>query len=131
MIFGVGIDLVRISRMEAAIGRWGGRLMDRLFTAREQEYCLRYRQPAPHFAARFAAKEATIKALGWPRDAPFGWAEVETINDPSGRPHLSMTGHVRTVATRLGVEQICVSLSHDRDYAIAYVMVTQGTVGAR
>jgi holo-[acyl-carrier protein] synthase len=126
MILGVGIDLVQISRIGEVIARWKGRFLDRIFTPAEQAYCFRHREPSPHFAARFAAKEAMVKALGWNRDDPFSWSEIETVNDASGRPHLQMSGQVRLVADRLGVARVWVSLSHDHDYAVAHVMLTQG-----
>jgi len=122
-IVGVGIDLVRISRFEKIAARWETRLFSRIFTEDEQDYCLRYRSPYPHLAARWAVKEATVKALRWDRSVAFGWREIETVNDASGRPSVRMTGAIRRQADHLGVAQIHVSLSHDHDYAIASVIL--------
>jgi len=120
-IIGVGIDLVNVSRFEKIAARWETRLLSRIFTEDEQTYCLRHRNPYPHFAARWAVKEATVKALRWDRSVAFGWREIETVNDASGRPSVRMTGAIRRQADHLGVSQIHVSLSHDHDYAIASV----------
>ena len=120
-IIGVGIDLVNISRFEKIAARWETRLLSRIFTEDEQAYCLRHRNPYPHFAARWAVKEATVKSLRWDRSVAFGWREIETVNDASGRPSVRMTGTIRRQADHLGVSQIHVSLSHDHDYAIASV----------
>jgi len=126
-IVGVGIDLVRISRFEKIAARWKTRFFSRIFTEGEQAYCLRHRNAYPHFAARWAVKEATVKALRWDRSAAFGWQEIETVNDASGLPSVRMTGAIRREADRLGVAQIHVSLSHDPDYAIASVMLLSET----
>ncbi len=120
-MIGTGIDLVNLSRFEEIAARWEARFLSRIFTDEEQDYCLKRRYPYPHLAARWAVKEATVKALRLDRSVAFGWREIETVNDASGRPAVRMTGAIRREADHLGVTQIHVSLSHDHDYAIASV----------
>ena len=120
-MIGVGIDLVNISRVEKISARWETRFLSRIFTEDEQDYCRKRRNPHPHLAARWAVKEAAVKALRLDRSVTFNWREIETVNDVSGRPLVRMTGAIRRQADHLGVAQIHVSLSHDRDYAIASV----------
>lgn len=113
MIYALGIDIIEIDRIREAMRR-RPRLAFRLFTARERAYCEKRGDPAVHFAARFAAKEATAKAVGrWLR-----WQEVEVVNEPTGRPTISLTGEA---AARARGGQVIVSLSHSRDYAVACV----------
>ena len=125
-VIGVGIDLVNISRFEKISTRWEKPFLSRIFTEDEQTYCLQRRNPYPHLAARWAVKEATVKALRLDRSVAFGWREIETVNDASGRPSVRMTGAIRRQADRLGVAQIHVSISHDHDYAIASVTLLSG-----
>ena len=114
MIHSLGIDIIEIERIRQALQRWP-RLAPRLFTERERAYCDRRADPAPCYAARFAAKEATAKALG----RALRWHEVEIQADPSGRPHLSLTGDAAELAQG---SQLLLSLSHSRDYAVACVV---------
>lgn len=125
MIVGVGVDLVKISRIRAAAERWGNRFLARVFTDRERAYARRRREPAPHLAGRFAAKEAVFKALGvgWRRGVR--WREVEVVNNPQGKPELVLTGQTKRLSETLGVTAMHVSLSHDSDYAIAEVLLVR------
>ena len=116
MLSSVGIDIIEIGRIREAMGRRPG-LAARLFTARERAYCESKSDPAPHYAARFAAKEATAKALGrWLR-----WQEVEVTRDPDGRPGIALTGEAAQLAQVSQGGRLLVSLSHSRDYAVACV----------
>lgn len=126
MVIGIGIDTVQIGRFEQAVARRGERLLDRLFTAAEQERFASHPSPGRHLAARFAAKEAAFKALrtGWGQGV--AWQEVEIVGggrQPSG---LVFSGRARDVAARLGITQTLVSLTHDGDYAMACVIATDG-----
>lgn len=115
----LGIDIVDIARLEERMTRWP-RLVDRLFTAGEQEYCLSRPHPAQHFAARVAAKEATFKALGtgWPA---VSWTEVEVASgEKRGRPSLILTGEAARIA---GESTALVSLAHDAGVAVAEVLL--------
>jgi holo-[acyl-carrier protein] synthase len=122
----LGIDIVQIDRIRQALRR-RPRLAARLFTDRERTYCERRADPAPHYAARFAAKEAAAKAIGrWLR-----WQEVEVVNDSAGRPNLEFHGDAARLAGTAKGGQALVSLSHERHYAVACVLLVmpQGAAG--
>ena len=114
----VGVDIIEIRRIERALKRWGDKFLKRVYTPSELEQ-LRHRKPT--LAACFAAKEATMKALGTGRDG-VGWQEVEIIHTPSGQPQLKLHGRARHRAQTLGIEDLAVSLSHSREYALASVV---------
>jgi holo-[acyl-carrier protein] synthase len=120
VILGLGIDLVEVARMEAAIAR-GERLVQRLFTPAEVAYCRRHKEPARHFAARFAAKEAGMKAIGTGWSNGVGWKDFEVRLDPRGRPHLFITGRAAEFARTMGASHSVVSLAHDFGLATAVV----------
>jgi len=122
-IIGIGIDLVKISRMEKIRARWHQHFLDRVFTTNEQHYCLQYHLPHVHFSGRFAIKEALLKALGSGLRDGIRWMEIETVNNQAGKPFVQLTGQARQYADALGVEQILSSISHDHDYAIAQVIL--------
>lgn len=131
MVLGIGLDLVTVSRFARMIERYGERLLARLFTAGERAYCGRYTQPAQHFAARFAAKEALLKTLGVPRG--LSWHELEVVSGPSRAPEVRLSGRAAEVARQQGITRLLLSLTHERDLAAAMVVaegVTQtGTDG--
>jgi holo-[acyl-carrier protein] synthase len=120
LVLGVGIDIVPISRIAGMLARWGGRFVARVFTAGERAYCEGRAHAAQHYAARFAAKEATLKALGVPPEA--AWHDMEVLVD-GGSPTMRLRGAVERAASRLGVGRTHVSLSHAGDYAVAVVVV--------
>ena len=126
MVIGIGIDLVRIGRFEQAMARHGGRFLDRLFTTAERERFRRHPFPGPHLAARFAAKEAAFKALrtGWGQGVT--WRDVEILGGGRGPSSLVFSGRALDVATSLEIRQTLVSLSHDSEYAVAFVVATDG-----
>lgn len=111
----VGVDLIEIDRIEAAIARWGERFSNRVYTEAEREHC---RGRAPEMAARFAAKEAVMKALGTGIKG-VGWREIEVLPDPDGKPLVYLYGGARRKAEELGLREVAISLSHSRDYALA------------
>ena len=123
MIVGTGIDLAEIARIEQTIARYGGRFLDRIYTAGEQAYCLRKRTSAESFAARFAAKEAGAKALGTGISRGVTWLEIEVVREPGGRPALLFHGRARQMADRLGVAHTALSLTHTTDLAMASVVL--------
>ena len=127
----VGIDIVAVGRIAALMRDGGTMFLERWFTPREIDYCLGKAVPSRHFAARFAAKEAVAKALPVAWDGPLPWRYIEITNDPRGVPSVSLSGAVLDAATKAGVGEITVSLSHCDEYAtaIAFVAVTnaQGT----
>ena len=116
-----GVDIIEISRIGRVLERYGQRFLRRIYTPGEIEYC---RERAPNLAARFAAKEATMKALGTGVRG-VGWKDIEVVRAPSGAPSIKLHGRAAARAQRLGVREISLSLSHSREYAVAFV-VTQG-----
>lgn len=121
MIVGVGCDIIEIERIARAIKRES--FIQRVFTAKEAAYCQsRGQQAAASFAARFAAKEAVLKALGTGlREGSL--QEIAVANDGLGKPLVQLSGHFAMLAKQLGVKNIQISLSHSRDFAVAYVIM--------
>jgi holo-[acyl-carrier protein] synthase len=126
MIVGVGVDIIDVERIEAALNRprTGARFRARVFTDGEVAYCAPRRNAAESFAARFAAKEAMMKALG----NSYGWREIEVIRS-NGPPSLRLHGRAQERAARLGIQRIHLSLSHTATLAIAYV-IAEGDAAA-
>lgn len=120
MIVGLGIDLTEISRIQAMLDRWGERFERRLFTDGERAYCRGRARPAQHFAARFAAKEATLKALSVPEG--LSWHEME-VDAGAGAPRLTLGGQAAAAARRLGVARAHLTLTHAADVAAAVVVL--------
>jgi len=121
-IRGIGIDLVEVPRVRTLLERHGERFKERTFTAGEIAYCDGCADPAMHYAARFAAKEAAAKALGtglWAQGVD--WQDLEVTRAKDGRPGLLLHGAAASHATTLGVNRTHLSLSHTRDLAIAQV----------
>jgi len=121
VIVGIGLDVVSIARLAALLARHGQRAEHRLFSATERADCGRRAHPAQHFAARFAAKEATIKALGGPTG--LRWQDMEIHSDPSGRPRLILSGGAAVAAQRQGAVGSHVTLTHAEDVAAAVVIL--------
>lgn len=126
MIIGSGIDLTEIPRIQHSMDRFGARFLNRVYTAAEQAYCLRKKQAAESFAARFAAKEAGAKALGTGISHGVSWLEIEVVREPSGRPTLRFHGRAAERAERMGVRHSALSLTHTSTLAMASVMLENG-----
>ncbi len=122
-IRGIGVDLVQIPRMREIIVRWQERFLERIFTPQEIAYCRTRRDPVPHFAARFAAKEAGLKALGTGLRLGIRWQELEVRRERGGPPVLVLSGRCREVGLRRGGDRMLLTLSHDGDYAMAQAML--------
>jgi holo-[acyl-carrier protein] synthase len=124
MIIGTGIDLCEVDRMEKAIAaQYGRRLVERVFTPLEIAYAESKANKFERYAARFAAKEAGMKALGTGWRGGLTWRDLEVSNLPSGRPTLRLYGKAAEIATRLGVRQISLSLTHTATQAMALVVL--------
>lgn len=117
----LGSDIIEVKRIEASIERYGNRFLDRLFTSLEQEYCLKYREPARHFAGRFAAKEAIVKALGTGISQEISWLDIEIVNDALGKPHASLSDQANMAFSYPEIE---LTISHCREYAMAVAIVS-------
>ncbi len=122
MIVGVGTDLICIERIKKVIER-NPRFPERVFTPEEIKYCEAKASPSQSYAVRFAAKEALMKALGTGWNGPITWLDIEVSNATSGKPEIRVANATKTLVQELGVSQIHVSLSHDREYACAFVVL--------
>jgi holo-[acyl-carrier protein] synthase len=122
-ITGLGVDLVSIPRMRTTIDRWQDRFVERVFTAGEIAYCRARRDPAPHFAARFAAKEAGFKALGTGLQLGVRWRELEVRRERTQAPTLVLSGRSREIGLGKGGSRMLLSLTHEGDYALAQAML--------
>lgn len=122
MIVGLGLDIAEIDRIEAAITRHGAPFLERLFTPDEVAYCERFKNRYERYAARFAVKEAAMKALGTGWSRGVRWQDIEVTREPSGRPGLGLSGTAREIADRLGVKHISVTITHSGNLALAQVI---------
>jgi holo-[acyl-carrier protein] synthase len=123
---GIGVDICRAERIAESLKRFGERMEKRLFTPDELAYCRQHKDPLPHLAARFAAKEATSKALGTGIAGGIGWTQIEVIQ-PGGRvPTLKLTGAALARAESMGVTRSHLTLSHDAGLAVACVVLEDG-----
>jgi holo-[acyl-carrier protein] synthase len=125
-IAGLGVDLVSIPRMRTTIDRWQERFVDRVFTDDEIAYCRARRDPAPHFAARFAAKEAGFKALGTGLQLGVRWRELEVRREREEAPTLVLSGRAREIGLARGGSHILLSLTHEGEYALAQAILVGG-----
>ena len=125
MIVGIGLDVVPIARIAALLERHGRRAEGRLFSSGERSDCDRRADPAQHYAARFAAKEALLKALGGPPG--LKWSEIEIRTADTGRPVLLLSGGAAAAAAQRGVTCQHVSLTHAGGIAAAVVVLESGT----
>jgi holo-[acyl-carrier protein] synthase len=122
MIVGMGIDLAEVERMEAAIRRHGRALVERVFTPGEIRYCESHRNATERYAARFAAKEAAMKALGTGWRRGVRWVDIEVANEPGGRPTLRLHGRTKELAEEHGVRRVSLSMTHTSGFALAQVI---------
>ena len=113
-----GVDIIEIHRIKQVLDRYGERFLNRLFTPNEIDYC---RGRAPNLAGRFAAKEATMKALGTGARG-VSWKDIEVVRADSGAPSVKLYGRAENRAERPQVVEISVSISHSREYAVAFVV---------
>ncbi|HZD95494.1 MAG TPA: holo-ACP synthase [Candidatus Sulfotelmatobacter sp.] len=123
MIVGTGVDIAEVPRIKASIDRFGERFLKRVFTPDEVRYCMAKRNAAERLAARFAAKEAGMKAIGTGLGFGVTWQDVEVVRLPGQRPNLKFSGKAAAFAARLGCKRVHLSLSHTREQAIAYVIL--------
>ena len=124
MCGGAGTDIVSVARIENLMRERGAGFVERWFTTGEIEYCNGKAVPSRHFAARFAAKEAVVKALPSRWEGPLPWRSIEIVNDSGGAPSVRLSGAILEVATQAGVGDIRVSLSHCDEYATAIAVLT-------
>ncbi len=122
-VCGIGVDICRVERLAASLGRFGERMEKRLFTPAELAYARGHVDPIPHLAARFAAKEAASKALGTGMAGGVGWTQIEVVQPGGQRPTLVFTGVALARLGDLGATRSHLSLSHDGGLAVACVVI--------
>ena len=123
MIVGTGIDIAEVPRIEQSIERFGDRFLLRIYTEGEMRYCEGKANRAERYAARFAAKEAAMKALGTGWNHGVRWRDCEVVRLPGGRPTIKFHGKAAEFAAKLGVKNAALSISHTADQAIAQVIL--------
>jgi len=123
MIAGMGTDLAEVERIRRSIAQFGDRFLSRVYTPAERAYATSKANSAERFAARFAAKEAGMKAIGTGWSRGVGWQDFEVVNEPSGRPSLRLSGAALRVANSIGVRRISLSLTHTKETAMAVVIL--------
>lgn len=123
MIVGTGVDLAEVPRIKASIERFGKKFIDRIYTRLEIAYVERKANRFERYAARFAAKEAGMKALGTGMRRGVRWQDFEVVNLPSGRPTLQLHGEAQNIAAAMGVTGISLSLTHTREMGMAFVIL--------
>lgn len=121
MIYGIGIDLVRIERMKDVVERWGKKFLERVFTEAEISYCYEKKNPYLSLAVRFAAKEALIKAIG--SEIAVSLTDIEIANSANGKPVLKAGGKLEKFFQEKDIKQAALSLSHEKDYGVACVVL--------
>jgi len=119
MIFGIGIDVVEVSRIRSSMDEFGEAFATRIFTESERAYCESQKRPELHYAARFAAKEAVAKAFGTGIGKDLAWLDMEIVRRDSGEPELVLSGAGRRFAKTHSIREIKISLTHARHYAAA------------
>jgi holo-[acyl-carrier protein] synthase len=121
-VVGIGTDIVECLRIAQMIERHGELFISRVYTEQEIEYCQCRKQSTQHFAGRWAAKEAVLKALGTGWRRGISWRDVEVRNDPSGKPTIALRGGARDVVEERGIAEMLISISHCRSHATAYAL---------
>ena len=114
----IGIDIIEIARIKSAIDCWGERFLNRIYTEPELRLC---RKKPSRLAGRFAGKEAVMKALGTGTKG-ISWREIEILAEPSGKPLVQLYGKAQKRADSLGLDELAISLSHSKEYAVAFVV---------
>jgi holo-[acyl-carrier protein] synthase len=113
----IGVDIIEINRIEEVIKRWGKTFLERVFTPSELKLC----SNTSSLAARFAAKEAVLKAIG-ACDKGISWQEIEILAEPNGKPSVNLMGKAKFQADESAISKINISLSHSKEYAVAFVI---------
>ncbi len=123
MIYGIGVDIAAVSRFQRFLDAGNSAILERLFTSSERDRCHARKEEASCFAARFAAKEAFLKALGTGLRDGISWHDMEIGADELGKPHLTLSGEAATRFETYGLSRIHLSLSHDSGNAVAMVVL--------
>jgi holo-[acyl-carrier protein] synthase len=121
-ILGIGNDIIEIERIRKSLVDHGKKMLSKLFTEKEQDYCLKHQDNAPHFAGRFSAKEAIVKALGTGFGEHVSWLDIEILNEESGKPVAYFSNKLKE---KLGDTSVLISISHCRHYVNAVAIWTR------
>ena len=125
MIFGTGLDIIEIKRIKKSIEKYSPKFEQRVFTSNEINYCKSQGDPAKHYAARFAVKEAVSKCLGTGITRTLGFQDMEIAHEDTGKPVLKMIGKGKKLFQKLKLKSIHITISHDSTYAIAHAIAEQ------
>ena len=123
MIVGTGIDMIEVKRIKNAVDKWGDGFLRRVFTDDEINYAKSRRFSSEHLAARFATKEAVLKAFG--DDKWVDWKNIEIFNTKSGKPGIRLYGYLEEVKRQRDIGEVAVSMSHTKNYAVANAILTK------
>ena len=126
MITGSGIDIVEIARFKNAKKKHGNVFLNKIFTENEIQYSKKRRFQDQHFAARFAAKEAVLKAFGDNIAKIHNWRDIEILNDKSGRPYIKFHGSAKRLKTKVKIKNVILSMAHCKDHAVATAILVKG-----
>lgn len=119
-LLGIGTDIIECTRIAQMIERHADHFLNKVFSPSELEYCGRHKYPAPHFAGRWAAKEALLKALGTGWAKGIQWTDLEILNEPGGEPRVYLRNAAASWAAGRGITQCLISISHTEHYAVAF-----------
>jgi len=123
MIAGTGIDIIKVERIKTAVDRWGQNFLRKVFTDNEIKYAKSRRFSSEHLAARFATKEAVLKAFG--DDKWVDWKNIEISHAKSGKPEVKLSGYLDKLRKDRNINGVAVSMSHTKDYAVANAILTR------
>ena len=122
MIFRTGIDIIEIDRIKQSIQKYSDRFKKKVFTQKEVDYCHAQADPAKHFAARFSVKEAVLKCFGTGMTGGISWKDIEVDKQKSGQPVLNLHGKGKELFRQLELKHIHISITHDKNYAVAHAI---------
>jgi holo-[acyl-carrier protein] synthase len=128
-VLGIGTDIIECLRIAQMIERHGELFLSRVFTVHEIEYCSARKASTQHYAGRFAAKEAVLKALGTGWTRGIHWRDIEVRNELGGKPNIALGGGARDLCEKLGIREMLISISHCRTHATAYALAVGGRSG--
>jgi holo-[acyl-carrier protein] synthase len=123
MIIGTGVDLAEVARIRESVERFGDRFLHRIFTEGEINYCQRRANCFESYAARFAAKEACMKALGTGWSHGVRWRDIEVVRPKGQRPTIQFHGEAAAIAAKIGTKNIALSITHTSEQALAHVIL--------
>ena len=129
MSLGIGTDIIECARISQMIEKHGAVFLERVYTRDEISYCQDRKAANQHYAGRWAAKEAVLKALGTGWAQGIQWTDVEVVNAPGGKPNIVLEGVALEISQQLGISEMMISISHCKEYATAYATAI-GTITA-